>query len=328
MSAAASMQAPAGQRWREVVVDDLVRDGEVVLLALRAADGLPLPPYRAGAHIDVVLPCGLVRQYSLCGADGGAGGYRIGVGRASPSRGGSQWLHEHLAPGARLQIGAPRHLFELSGQATSHRFLAAGIGITPLLAMAWALDRASESSFTLHYFVRSIRQGAFVNEIRTSRFAARARIIEGDRETARACLPGVLQAPMPGEHLYVCGPDGFMTLAVDIARQAGWRADQIHTEAFAAPVDTGGPAFTVVAQKSGKRVTVTDRQTIADALDAAGVRLNLSCGQGVCGTCLTRVVSGTPEHRDSFQTDAEQRANTHITICCSRSRDEVLVLDI
>lgn len=316
------------QCWREIVVDELVRDGEVVLLTLRAVDGLPLPPYRAGAHIDIALPCGLVRQYSLCAADGGVSGYRVGVGRASSSRGGSRWLHEHLVPGTRLQIGAPRHLFELSGRATSHRFLAAGIGITPLLAMAWELDRASERNFTLHYFMRSVRHAAFVNEIQTSPFAARARIIEGDRDTAQAYLSAILLAPMAGEHLYVCGPEGFMTLAVDIARQAGWCADQIHTEAFAASSDARGPAFTVIAQRSGKSVSVTDGQTIAEALDAAGVRINLSCGQGVCGTCLTRVLSGTPEHQDSFQTDAEQRANTHIAICCSRSKDGVLVLDI
>jgi len=297
---------------------------------LVAADGRPLPAFSAGAHIDVHVPGGLVRQYSLCNDPGETHRYQIAVLDDAASRGGSRALHAQVHEGDTLAIGAPRNQFRLVPQARRHLLLAGGIGVTPLLAMAESL--ATEGAdFELHYATRSVARTAFIGRIQRSRYAARAHLHVDDGDPAqRLDLPTVLAAPTAGTHAYVCGPQGFIDAVLAQARMQGWPEAQLHVEFFgAAPAATeGNGAFEVELARSGRVITVPASRSVAEALLDAGVEIALSCEQGICGTCLTRVLSGLPDHRDSYLTPQEQAANDQFTPCCSRSRSARLVLDL
>ncbi|MCA3243010.1 MAG: oxidoreductase [Rubrivivax sp.] len=297
---------------------------------LVATDGRPLPAFSAGSHIDVQVPGGLVRQYSLCNDPGETHRYLIAVLDDPASRGGSRAMHERVHEGDTLAIGAPRNQFRLVPQARRHLLLAGGIGVTPLLCMAESL--ATEGAeFDLHYATRSLARTAFLGRIRHSRYAARAHLHVDDGDAAqRLDLPAVLAAPAAGTHVYVCGPQGFIDAVLAQARAQGWPEVQLHVEFFgAAPVATAGDAaFEVELARSGRVITVPAQRSVAEALLDAGVEIAMSCEQGICGTCLTRVLSGIPEHRDSYLTPQEQAANDQFTPCCSRARSARLVLDL
>jgi vanillate O-demethylase ferredoxin subunit len=297
---------------------------------LVAADGRPLPAFSAGSHIDVHVPGGLVRQYSLCNDPGETHRYLIAVLDDPASRGGSRAMHAQVHEGDTLAISAPRNQFRLVPQARRHLLLAGGIGITPLLSMAESL--ATEGAdFELHYATRSLARTAFVGRIQRSRYAARAHLHVDDGDPAqRLDLPAVLAAPAAGTHLYVCGPQGFIDAVLAQARAQGWPEAQLHVEFFgAAPVATeGDEAFEVELARSGRVIIVPAQRSVAEALLDAGVEIALSCEQGICGTCLTRVLSGLPDHRDSYLTPHEHAANDQFTPCCSRARSARLVLDL
>ncbi|MBU0602838.1 MAG: PDR/VanB family oxidoreductase [Gammaproteobacteria bacterium] len=296
---------------------------------LVSADGRDLPAFTAGSHIDVVLGEGLIRQYSLCNPPSGSGSYLLGVLLDPASRGGSRAMHA-LKEGDVIQVSAPRNHFGLAPGARRSLLLAGGIGVTPILCMAEQL--ATEGAdFEMHYCARSISRTAFVSRIREAAFARRAHLHFDDGDASQAfAMDALLAQPQPGTHLYVCGPRGFMDAVLDCARRHGWPETQIHYEFFAgAAVATEGDAgFTVKLARSGTLVPVASGQTIAQALTAAGVPLAMSCEQGVCGTCMTRVLDGTPDHRDMFMTPDEQARNDQITPCCSRSKSPLLVLDL
>ncbi len=301
----------------------------IVLLRLGAAEGGALPPFSPGAHIDLHLASGLVRQYSLCGdAQALAGEYEIAVLLEERSRGGSLAVHRDLQPGMTLDIGAPRNAFALQDATGPVTLMAAGIGITPLLPMVLELQRRG-ADFHLHYCVRSRTRAAFLDRLQQCLPGERMAVhvaTEGERFDVERDVP----TPVPGGSLYLCGPSRFMTAVQERAGVLGWDGSAIHSEAFtlaAAPAEAGG-SFKVEAAASGVTVEVGPEQSIAAALEAAGVDVLTSCEQGICGACLTPVIAGQPEHRDRYQTDAEKAANTHITICCSRSRGPLLVLDI
>lgn len=308
---------------RAVAADGVVR------LDLAAADGGELPPFTAGAHIDLLLENGLVRQYSLSNDPVERGRYRIAVLREPTSRGGSAFVHEALVEGATLRISPPRNLFPLHENGDDFVLMAGGIGVTPILAMAHRLH-ALGKPFALHYCAREPSRAAFLDELASAPFAARVRRRFDIESETRLNLDEALGAPAPGRHLYVCGPKGFMAFVVEGARARGWGPAQIHQEHFAAgPSDiSGDQPFEVVIASTGLVVPVAAGQTAAQALEAAGVFVPLSCEQGVCGTCLTPVVDGVPDHRDLFQTDEEKAANASFTPCCSRARSPVLVLDL
>ncbi|MGE8158776.1 PDR/VanB family oxidoreductase [Paraburkholderia sp. NPDC080076] len=298
---------------------------------LAPLDGGPLPEYAPGAHIDVHLPNGLVRQYSLCGRREDSGAYLIAVQRGSASRGGSHAMHA-LRAGDALRIEGPRNHFPLDVTATHSILFAGGIGITPLLAMAEALA-ARHASLDLHYCVRERSRAAFLE--RLDALALRAHVtLHVDSEPGKPALnvSRVSGEPAPGRHLYVCGPAGFMTHVISIAQQAGWDDALVHREYFNAPVAgksaEADEAFVVRLVKSGRAIPVAASQTVVEALAAQGVRIDTSCEQGVCGTCLTRVLAGQPDHRDLFLTDAERTRNDQFLPCCSRSRTPELVLDL
>nr|WP_313408105.1 PDR/VanB family oxidoreductase [Pseudomonas sp.] len=314
----------------EVIIRAMRLEAEGILgLELVAADGAPLPPFEAGAHIDLHLPNGLTRQYSLCNDPRERQRYRIAVLRDAASRGGSQAVHELLRIGQCLSISAPRNLFPLDEQAPRSLLLAGGIGITPLLAMAWRLH-ALGADFALHQCVRSAKLAAFAERLASAPFAAHTHLHRDDGGAEQKLdLPALLAAEPAGSQLYVCGPNGFMEYVLESARALGWTEERLHREYFAAPeAESGGGAFTLRIASSGMELQVPEDRTALEVLEDAGFDIPVSCGQGICGTCLTRVVDGQPEHRDLFLSDEEKARNDQFTPCCSRARSACLVLDL
>lgn len=314
----------------EVIIRAMRLEAEGILgLELVAADGTDLPAFEAGAHIDLHLPNGLIRQYSLCNDPRERHRYRIAVLRDAASRGGSQAVHELLRIGQRLSISAPRNLFALDEQAPRSLLLAGGIGITPLLSMAWRLH-ALGADFALHQCVRSIKLAAFAERLASAPFAGRTHLHCDDGASEQKLdLPALLAAEPAGSQLYVCGPNGFMEYVLDSARALGWAEERLHREYFAAPeAESGGGAFTLRIASSGLELQVPEDRTALEVLEDAGFDIPVSCGQGICGTCLTRVVDGQPEHRDLFLSDEEKARNDQFTPCCSRSRSACLVVDL
>lgn len=296
---------------------------------LTCAQGQALPEFTAGAHIDVHLPGGLIRQYSLCNHPQERHRYQIGVLKDARSRGGSQCMHEQINSGDRLYISEPRNLFPLVGGARRSLLFAGGIGITPILSMAEQLAQ-SGADFELHYCARDRDRAAFVERLKGASFADRVHLHFDEEADSRLDASSVLSHPRPDAHLYVCGPSGFMQHVLDSAKAQGWGESQLHREYFAAaPVDASADgAFQVKLGSSGQVFDIPADKTVIQVLESHGVEIAMSCEQGICGTCLTRVLEGVPDHRDLFLTEAEQAANDQFTPCCSRARSALLVLDI
>lgn len=303
---------------------------EIATFELAALDDAPLPGFAAGAHIDVHVPGGLVRQYSLYDPPGTQNRYRIGVLRDPRSRGGSVALLDSVREGDVIEISAPRNHFTLDAQAGHSLLFAGGIGITPILCMAKELAIEGRS-FELHYCGRSLSRMAFLDELRRSGFAGCVHVHVDDGDPGQLLdARRAIGAPVPERHLYVCGPTGFMDHVLATARGLGWPEERLHREYFAAaPIDhsADGP-FEIGLKRSGRVIRVAAEQSAAQALLDAGVDVTLSCEQGVCGTCITKVVDGVPDHRDLYLTDAEHAKNDCFTPCCSRSRTPRLVLDL
>ncbi len=316
----------------EVVVTDRTEDAEgIAVFELAHPEGLPLPAFSAGSHVDVAVPTGLVRQYSLCNGPHERHRYVIGVLRETQSRGGSRAMHERVKVGDRISISEPRNLFRLREDARRTLLFAGGIGITPIASMAEHLA-ATGADFELRYCARSASRAALARRLAQSSFSNRV-FTHFDDDGADARLPAtsLLEHPVADTHLYVCGPPGFIDFLFGVARQAGWAPDALHREYFSSS-GVGGTAsdtgFRVRLARSGRTVDVPHDMSIAAALAASGVPVPLSCEAGVCGTCLTGVLEGEPDHRDFFLTDAEHAANDRMTLCCSRSRSPLLVLDL
>lgn len=307
---------------RQAVAEDIIS------LELASASGEPLPPYSAGAHIDVELPNGMTRQYSLLGDPERRDMYEIAILREAAGRGGSASAHRDLHAGTQMRIGAPRNLFPLVPAQRSILF-AGGIGITPILCMAQQLQRTGRE-FELHYCSRSRTRAAFLDRIANADFAPRVNLHFDDGEPAqRLDAHRVLERPDPDTHLYVCGPRGFMDHVIDTATAHGWARGNIHYEFFSAPTEVpGGGGFEIRLARSGRTIPVAADQSAAAALAEHGVPVPLSCEQGICGTCVTRVLEGIPEHRDMYLGDAEKAANDCFTPCCSRSKTPLLVVDL
>lgn len=299
---------------------------EIAVFELSAADGAALPVFEAGAHIDVVLAPDLIRQYSLSNTPGAAT-YRLGILNDPNSRGGSRRIHAELAEGAELEISAPRNHFPLNLEAAHSVLIGGGIGITPMIAMAYALKSAGRS-FELHYCSRTESKAAFLDELKREFGDQLVLHFDDAGEEGRLNPAALCQSAQADTHLYVCGPGGFMDWVIEQARAAGLPESQIHFEYFSADVDTHGEAFEVYAETSGVTVQVGSDESIATALRAAGVTVDVSCEQGVCGTCLCDVLDGVPDHRDHFLTEEEKEDNDQIALCCSRAKSARLVLDI
>jgi ferredoxin-NADP reductase len=289
--------------------------------------GAALPRFTAGAHLDVHIAPGLVRQYSLCNNPAEPHRYQICVLKTEDSRGGSRAMHEAVQHGGLLSVSAPRNNFPLDPAARRSLLFAGGIGITPILAMAEQLA-AGGADFALHYCARSPARAPFRERIAASPFAAKASFhySDGGQHADLAVLVGM---PEPGTHLYVCGPAGFMDAVFAAALAQGWNEGQLHREYFAGAAQSGPDApFDLRIASSGKVVHVAIGVTALEALAANGIVVPSSCGQGLCGTCVTGVLAGEPEHRDRILSREQQERNDCFTPCCSRARSATLTLDL
>jgi vanillate O-demethylase ferredoxin subunit len=315
---------------------DSVRDEAqgVRSFSVSRLDGQPFDHYEPGAHIDVTGPSGVTRQYSLCGDPDHRDAHLFAVKREDTSRGGSRSLHDDVTVGSELTIGAPRNLFQLAPGAEEHILIAAGIGVTPLLSMAYRLLK-QQQRFVLHYFARSAEHAAFLPLLSRAPFSDHVKLHYGvAREHLDAVLGDCLANAREGTHLYTCGPAPFMERVVTIGATRV-APEAIHLERFAAEpaCDTGAASaaldtFDVRIASSGATVRVDKDTTIVAALASIGIEVDTSCGEGVCGTCMVDVVSGTPEHRDHCLSKAERASGKVICCCISRAASPVLVLDL
>lgn len=308
-----------------VLIDKREDQGSgVAVLELRPLAGQKLPNFSAGAHIDVHIAEGIVRQYSLSNSSDDSDLYRIGVLNDPNSRGGSVKLFESFTTGQEIKIGEPNNHFPLEQHDSAAVLLAGGIGITPILAMAYEL-RKQQRPFEIHYCLRTRSAGAFIEEL--SRAFSNEFHLYCDDETPFDANK-VLADRADKAHIYTCGPTGFMDWLIATAKEQGFSDKHIHFEYFSAEVDTSGEVFEVYCSSSDKTINVGAEQTIAKALNDAGIKVDVSCEQGVCGTCITDVLEGEPDHRDHFLTDEEKADNDQIAVCCSRAKSTRLVLDI
>jgi ferredoxin-NADP reductase len=331
------MSAPAitmpSANVHEFTADLIVRqrstpaDG-VVVLDLAHPESEDLPPWEPGAHIDLVLGDGLTRQYSLCGNPLDPGVWRVGVLLDLNSRGGSRYVHENLAEGATVRVRGPRNHFPLVDSPT-YRFIAGGIGITPIAAMIEAVQRAG-SEWTLLYGGRTKASMTFADEL-AQRYPDRVTVWPQD-ERGLLDLESLLKDPADNTLVYCCGPEPL--LAAVEQQCAHWPTGTLHIERFAAKAPSAEQAaqaldqFEVVCQRSGITVEITADKSILETLEEADVPIMASCYEGVCGTCEARVLEGTPDHRDSMLTEPEKAAGEVMLVCVSRSRSERLVLDL
>lgn len=293
--------------------------------------GLGLPAFEAGAHVRVYTPGGFGRAYSLVNppAPGQAAqSYRIGVKLESAGRGGSKALHERVGQGDLLCVSEPHNTFSLDPQARHHLLLAAGIGLTPLLAMAQALKSRGQP-FTLAVFARDREHVAFASEVFAPALKPHLRLhLDSGGDEAHKIDLRQLLAPAAGTHVYMCGPPGFMAAVREAC--AGWDESCLHQEFFSVP-DSGGSGkpdfpFRVRLARRKVEVQVAADQTAVQALHDLGVDVPVSCEQGICGTCVVPYVAGEPDHRDYCLSTVERTQK--MALCCSRARSETLVLDI
>lgn len=294
------------------------------------SDGLEcLPEFTAGSHIDVEVPGGYLRQYSLLGDPLDRDSYWIAVKNEPASRGGSAAMNRDVKVGDRIRIGLPRNNFPLADTAEKHILLAGGIGITPMLSMMHALRRAGKA-FHLYYFARSPAHAGFESLLGEG-FKAHTTPHHGRRpDEVGHILEEVIASAADGTHVYICGPAPFIEKARSLAA-AKLPANAIHTEFFvpgeSAQAGDDDP-FDVELARSGRIIEVGRDETLIEALRSQGVEIETSCEQGVCGTCVTDVLEGEPDHRDFFLMDDEKAANTKMCVCVSRSKTKRLVLDL
>jgi ferredoxin-NADP reductase len=315
------MTTTADEHALDLLVRRMTWEADGVLsVELTRPDGKPLPAWTPGAHLDLHVG-GLVRQYSLCGDPADSTTYRIGVLNEPSSRGGSRHVHTKLRPGQSVRAVGPRNHFALE-PASSYVFLAGGIGITPILAMARRADRDG-IPYRLVHGGRSRASMAFGAEL--SALTGDVTLVPQD-ERGHPDLAAVLR-DLPGDALvYCCGPEPLLK-AVEEACPAG----QLRVERFAAPVveRTGDDtAFEVECRTSGVTLTVDSAISILEAAENAGVNVNSSCRDGICGSCETRVLAGTPDHRDFLLSETERVTGKTMMLCVSRCASDRLVLDL
>ncbi len=311
---------------------------DTVCLELTPLDGVALPAYAPGAHIDVHLPGGLIRQYSLLDPVAGSvadpvapARYRIAVLREAVSRGGSVVLHDRVQVGDILQISQPRNHFALVPAAHSVLF-AGGIGITPLLCMGRQLQ-AQQAGLALYYNSRTAARAAFLADIQQD-FGPQAHCYFDDQPSQSLNVAAVLAGCPADTQVYICGPTGYIDGVRTQAQAAGLDAARIHVELFALdaadrPVITDQDvAFQVQLDSTGEIFDIPADESITAALDRQGVFIPVSCEEGICGTCLTGLKGGIPDHRDTYLTDDEHAANDQFMPCCSRAKTSLLILDL
>lgn len=309
----------------DVVVETKQEVAEgVVTLTVREVGDHPLPLWAPGAHIDLILQDAPTRQYSLCGDPADHHVWRVGILRDPNTRGGSGYVHDHLQAGSRVRIRGPRNNFPMI-VSQRYLFIAGGIGVTPILPMIAAAERAG-ADWQLVYGGRRRASMAFLDEL--AAYGHRVSVLPED-ETGLLPLDTLLGVPCHGTLVYCCGPE---PLLAAVERQcATWPRGSLHVERFSAKPLTEpvhDEAFEVELAQSELTLTVPPDRSILSVVEDAGVGVLSSCAEGTCGTCETPVLDGEPDHRDSVLTDDERAVNDCMMICISRSRTPRLVLDI
>jgi vanillate O-demethylase ferredoxin subunit len=324
----------AQQDTLRVRVARVVREtGEINSYELVPADGGELPAWDAGSHLDVALPSGQVRPYSLCNDPAERHRYVIAVKREDGGRGGSLAMHQQVREGTVLAVSLPRNAFRLQPGEGPVVLVAGGIGLTPLLAMAHTLKREGRP-FTLHVCTRTPEATAFHALLASPEWAPHVRLHHtGGEPGRRADLRALLAGRPDGAHLYCCGSTGLMRAVREAALEGGWPEAAVHFESFSAeplvaPVGGADDTFEVVVQSTGQVLPVPAGTSLLNALSAAGVMVPSSCESGVCGTCQTNVLEGEADHRDSFLTDEEKQGGKCMLVCVSRARSRRLTLDL
>ena len=296
------------------------------------ADGGSLPPFEAGSHLDVHVPGGFMRQYSLCNDSTETHRYLIAVQRDARGRGGSQAMHERVRVGDVLTTSLPRCDFPLL-HARGYVLIAGGIGITPMLSMAQQLERQG-ARWHLHYCTRSPERTAFRELLASPAFASRVTFHHDGGDPARGLdVKALLATRTGGTRVYCCGPAPLMRAVREACVQHEWPREKVHFEAFSAEATgaiNGGAdtEFQVVIRSTGAAYPVPPGQTVLNVLRKNGLRVQSDCEAGTCGTCLTRVLDGEPEHRDTWLPEEQRAARCNILVCVSRSRSRQLVLDL
>lgn len=298
-------------------------------LVLMDEDGRELPPVEAGAHLDLYLPNGLVRQYSIIDRCQEGQAYRIAVLRDPKSRGGSSSVAKEVKPGQRLVIAGPRNHFPLDLSARDYVLVAGGIGITPVFPMARRLA-AEGKCFVVNYLVRSRERAAYLDEIEEADWGGRL-LLHADEEKGVPDIAAIVGDAAPGKQVYVCGPGGLIDAV--LAATEDWPQGQVHFERFAGVQPTGGESetvssFEVELAQTGKTVVVGPDESILEAVEKVGVTVDAVCREGVCGSCMVDILEGEVDHRDVVQTPAEQASNEMMCVCVSRAKGSRIVLDL
>ncbi|MEP9317750.1 PDR/VanB family oxidoreductase [Pseudomonas sp. LABIM340] len=315
--------------WIRTRVVSISKAGESILdLQLVAESGQQLPASEPGAHIDIRLPNGLIRQYSIHLYDPSIGSYSLGIGLSEISRGGSSFIHRQLQAGDSLEISAPRNNFPLNPDAKKYLFIAGGIGITPILSMIRWCDSIGKP-WQLLYCVRSRSRAAYIEHLpRGGDLFLHA----DDEKLGHPDLESFISQAGQSDHIYCCGPSPLMD-AVRGVSQRYLPSSQVHFELFSVPTSSDtekGPdnSFVVELAQSQMELTVPADKSILDVLEEAGIMAPFSCREGLCRTCECRVLEGEVDHRDYVLSDEERDSNSVILQCVSRAKSAKLVLDI
>lgn len=308
-----------------VVVSGRVVAERVLEVVLASPDGQPLPDWEPGAHVEVRLPSGLTRQYSLCGRPQDGGTWTIAVLQEQDGRGGSVELHRVASAGASLGLREPRNDFPLE-DAPSYLFLAGGIGVTPILTMVEHVA-ATGTPWTLVYGGRSRGTMAYLD--RLAACSGGDLQVWPEDERGRPDLGALIAAQPLSAGVYACGPAGMLDAVMAAHRESG-AGRTLHVERFGAsgPLDLTGGAFEVELAKSGRTLLVAEGESVLATVRAVLPKLSYSCEEGYCGECETKVLAGVPDHRDDFLDDDEQASNAVMMICVSRCKGTKLVLDL
>jgi ferredoxin-NADP reductase len=298
---------------------------------LRATDGHALPPVDPGSHVDIHLPNGLVRSYSLSNGAADEGSYRLTVARDASSKGGSAYLHETLRCGEVIKISEPRNNFRLAEDAQLSIFFAGGIGVTPFVPMITRLNSLGRR-WRLHYAVRNPARAALLTELEALAAAGSGELLPNYDEVpggAMLNLEALLSTAEADSHVYCCGPTGMLEAFRRGADAAGIEGERIHFEYFSSNVKASNEGgFTVVLAKTNREIAIAPGQSILDAVNKLGLNVAYSCQEGVCSACETRVLEGIPDHRDVILNDVERAENKTMMICCSGSKTPRLILDL
>lgn len=315
---------------RSVIVSKKTDEAHnMVSFELLDPNGAELPAFSAGSHIDLTIPGGLVRQYSLCNSSSERNRYVIGVWKDANSRGGSKALHLEVNAGDTLQVGLPRNRFRVPRSTKRAVLLARGIGVTPILSIADYL-KSEQIPFELHYVYAMMSPESFRRQIAESSFAENTKFYFEASELNQLLNPAEIFAVQPEDtQLFICGADWWQDPIINTAKQKGWPEERIHVERFTAKVPAAvlDKVFDVKIASTGVVFKIPGDKTVTAFLEEKGVKIPTSCEQGMCGTCKVKVLEGEVDHRDKRLTP-EQKAEGAFLACVSRAKSDLLVLDL